>query len=126
MKQLRGCPQHSSGPVLQGDSILGCNPLVALVVFARAFKNMGSLEGWGHADRPPITRAVYSLLTIPKLEQLHMCRGITADGCWYVLTRRSTLYPEMKRHLEVSVTFSPGEHERRLPRAAGGQANWAQ
>jgi hypothetical protein len=87
--------------VLQGDCILGCNPLVAPAAFARAFRNMGSLEGWGHADRSPITRAVYSLLTIPKVEQLHMCRGFTAEGCWYVLTSRSTLDPEVKRHMEA-------------------------
>ena len=108
--------------VLEGDCILGCNPLVAPAAFARAFRNMGSLEGWGHADRSPITRAVYSLLTIPKLEQLHMCRGLTAEGCWYVLTRRSTLAPEMKRHLEARA--NPCHVFPRGTRAAAAKGSW--
>ena len=46
--------------VLEGDCILGCNPLVAPAAFARAFRNMGSLEGWGHADSSPITRVQFT------------------------------------------------------------------
>ena len=55
--------------VLEGDCILGCNPLVAPAAFARAFRNMGLQEGWGHSDSSPLTRAVYSLLTLTRLEQ---------------------------------------------------------
>ncbi len=108
--------------VLQGDCILGCNPLIAPAAFARAFKNMGSLEGWGHADRSAITRAVCSLLTIPKLEQLHMCRGLTAEGCWYVLTCRYTLDSEVKRHLEERA--NPCHIFSRGTRAAAAKGSW--
>ena len=108
--------------MLKGDCILGCNPLVAPAAFARAFRNMGSREGWDHSDRSPLTRAVYSLLTLTRLEQRHMCRGLTAGGCWYVLTRRSTLDPQVKQQLEASA--NPCHVFPRGTQAAAAKGSW--
>jgi hypothetical protein len=53
---------------------------------------------------------------------LHMCRGITARGCWYVLTRRSILDLQVNRPLEAS--SNPCHIFPRCTQAAAAKGSW--
>ena len=110
--------------VLDGESIIGCNPLVAPSAFARAHRTWRTQEGsgWGHSPDAPRRCTVYCLLTLPTQEQLQVCRGLAAGECWYVLTRRSTLDPVVKRKLDACAT--PLYTFPRGTRAAAVKGGW--
>ena len=69
------------------DCVIGCSPLVAPSSFQQVLKGRG--EGWG-TSHPP-SSLVYNLLHLPADEQWHLCQNFKADGCWYALSRGSTL-----------------------------------
>lgn len=111
--------------VLEADCVLGCNPLVAPSVFARAHRNWGTLEGWGGLNGVPPASTVLNLLTLTPPEQRQMClacRVLTAGGVWFALTRRSTLDPQVKTLLTARGaalhTFGRGT------RAAAAKGSW--
>jgi ribonuclease HI len=108
--------------VLHGDCILGCNPLVASSAFTRAYKCLQSQEGWGHAINTAPTCIVYNLLTLSRPEQLYLCRGLTAGGSWYALTRRSALDPQVNQQLNACGTRL--HSFRRGSRAAAAKGGW--
>jgi hypothetical protein len=102
----RGVPSAQFWTQVQGvlgaDCILGCNPLIAPSAFARAYRNWGTLEGWGRLTGAPPTSTVLNLLTLSMPEQWQMClthNGFPAGGAWYALTRKSTLDPQVKARL---------------------------
>ena len=111
--------------VLAAECILGCNPLVAPSAFTRAYRNWGTLEGWGRLTGTPPVSTVFNLLTLTMTEQQQMClagRGLTAGGAWYALTRKSTLDPQVKARLEA--VGIPVHVFRRGTRAAAARGNW--
>ncbi len=108
--------------VLHGDCILGCNPLVASSAFTHAYKCLQSQKGWGHAINTAPTCIVYNLLTLSRPEQLYLCRGLTAGGGWYALTRRSALDPQVNRQLNACGTRL--HSFRRGSRAAAAKGGW--
>ncbi len=111
--------------MLAADCILGCNPLVAPSVFARAYRNWGTLEGWGGLTGAPPTSPVLNLLTLSMPEQRQMClthNGLPEGGIWYALTRKSTLDQQVNARLcagaALVYVFSRGT------RAAVAKGSW--
>ena len=79
------------------DCVIGCSPLVAPTSFLQALNGRG--EGWG-TSQPP-SSLVYNLLQLPADEQWHLCQSLKADGCWYALTRGSTLDHRSRDRLRI-------------------------
>ncbi len=62
-------------------------------------------------------------LTMPEQRQNCLVSGcLTAEGTWYVLTRKSTLDPQVKARLEVEAI--PVQVFRRGTRAAAARGGW--
>ncbi len=113
--------------VLAADCILGCNPLVAPSAFARAYRNWGTLEGWGGLTGAPPTSTVLNLLTLSMPEQRQMClthNGLPEGGAWYALTRKSTLDPQVKVRLCAGAALRLVYVFRKGTRAAAAKGSW--